>query len=417
MGDTFLIEEVPTMPWEGVTVSEQRRNFIRDYVEGMYSKAELAQTFGISRKTAYKWIARFRVEGDPGLEERSRRPHSCPWQTEASVAREIISLRKARPRRGPKKLFKDLQRRHRGKDLPAISTIAHILSREGLAKKPRRHRRAHPGCPKSVATGPNDIWAADYKGQFRLKNGQYCFPLTVSDLFSRYLLGCEAHPAVSLQRTLRYFIWLFHTYGLPNRIRTDNGVPFASSALARLSHLSAWWIKLGIYPELIEPGKPQQNGIHERMHRTLKQEATIPPANSLHAQQRKFDSFRLEFNTDRPHEALQMACPAEVYRASASGLPPRMAAYEYPRHFLVRRVSRCGTIRVLHNQIFVSQVLNEDYVGLEEVDDGLFDLYFCFYLLGRYELRTNRIRDIISRVPTSNSRAEGPNRVSPMSLE
>jgi transposase InsO family protein len=405
------------MPWEGVTVSEQRRNFIRDYVDGLYSRVELAETFGISRKTAYKWINRFKEQGDKGLEELSRRPHSCPWQTDATITQEIVDLRNARPSRGPKKLLKTLSKRHRGKDLPAVSTIAHILSRECLAKKPQRHRRAHPGCPKNVAVGPNDIWAADYKGQFRLKNGQYCFPLTVSDLYSRFLLGCDAHPGVSLQYTMQYFTWLFRTYGLPNRIRTDNGVPFASCALARLSHLSAWWIKLGIYPELIEPGKPQQNGIHERMHRTLKQEATIPPASSLRAQQRKFDSFRQDFNIDRPHEALDMACPAEIYRRSAQEMPSHLGTYDYPMHFLVRRVSRCGTIRVLHNQIFVSQVLNEDFVGLEEVEDGLYDLYFCFYLLGRYDLRMNRILDIITKVPTSNSRAEGPNRVSPMSLE
>jgi putative transposase len=405
------------MPWEGVTVSEQRRNFIRDYVDGLYSKTELAQSFGVSRKTAYKWINRFKERGEQGLEEHSRRPHSCPWQTDPDLAKEIVSLRKARPTRGPKKLLKALRKRHRGRDLPAISTVAYILSREGLAKKPGHHRRAHPGCPKNVSAGPNDIWAADYKGQFRLKNGQYCFPLTVSDLYSRYLLGCDAHLQVSLQLTMQYFTWLFRTYGLPNRIRTDNGVPFASCALARLSHLSAWWIKLGIYPELIEPGKPQQNGIHERMHRTLKQEATIPPASSLRGQQRKFDSFRQDFNTDRPHEALDMACPAEVYRRSVQEMPSHLGTYDYPKHFLVRRVSRCGTIRVLHNQIFVSQVLNEDFVGLEEVEDRLYDLYFCFYLIGRYELRTNRILDIITKVPTSNGRAEGPNGVSPMSLE
>ncbi len=170
------------MPWEGVTVSEQRQNFIRDYVSGIYSRTELAKAFSISRKTAYKWINRFNEEGRGGLEERSRRPHSCPWQTETEIVQEIVRLREARPRMGPKKLIHRLKKRHRGQDLPAISTIAHILSREGLAKKPPRHRRAHPGCPKSVATGPNDIWAADYKGQFRLRNGQYCFPLTVSDL-------------------------------------------------------------------------------------------------------------------------------------------------------------------------------------------------------------------------------------------
>jgi transposase InsO family protein len=405
------------MSWEGVTVSQQRQNFIRDYLAGLYSKVELAQSFSISRKTAYKWINRFQAHGAPGLEELSRRPHSCPWQTDPSIVQEIRTLREAKPSRGPKKLLRALTKRRRGVDMPAISTVAHILSREGLVEKPRRFRRAHPGCPKYVPSEPNDAWAADYKGQFRLKNGQYCFPLTVSDLYSRYLLGCDAHPAVSLERTIQYFTWLFRTYGLPNRIRTDNGVPFASCALARLSHLSAWWIKLGVYPELIEPGKPQQNGIHERMHRTLKQEATIPPANSLPAQQRKFDSFREEFNTDRPHEALGQAYPAEVYSTSPRQMPARLTTYNYPTHFFVRRVSRCGTIRVLHNQIFVSQVLKEDYVGLEEVDDGLYDMYFCFYLIGRYELRANRILDIITKVPTSNRRAEGPNRVSPMSLE
>jgi transposase InsO family protein len=396
------------MPWEGVTVSEQRQNFIRDYVSGIYSRSELAKAFSISRKTAYKWIKRFNDEGRGGLEERSRRPHSCPWQTDDEVVQEIVRLRKARPRMGPKKLIVRLKKHHWGKDLPAISTVAHIISREGLAKKPPRHRRAHPGCPKSVATGPNDIWAADYKGQFRLRNGQYCFPLTVSDLHSRYLLGCDAHPEVSTERTKQYFLWLFRTYGLPNRIRTDNGVPFASCALARLSQLSAWWIKLGIYPELIEPGKPQQNGIHERMHRTMKQEATIPPSGSLRTQQARFDAFRREFNTDRPHEALQMACPGEVYRRSRVHMPSGDAGYEYPGHFVVRRVSRCGTIRVFRNQIFVTQVLNEESVGLEEVEDGIYDLYFCFYLIGRYDLRTNKIHDIISKVPTAVRSADRP---------
>jgi putative transposase len=213
------------------------------------------------------------------------------------------------------------------------------------------------------------------------------------------LLGCDAHPEVSLEKTRQYFEWLFATYGLPKRIRTDNGVPFASNALARLSQLSVWFIKLGIYPELIEPGEPQQNGVHERMHRTLKQGTTFPPAASLRAQQRKFDGFRQEFNEERPHEALSMKRPAEVYRPSELQLPRRIAAYAYPENCLVRRVSRCGTIRVLHKQVFVSQTLNEDYVGLEEVDDGVYDLFFCFYHIGRYHLRENKIRDILSRVP------------------
>ena len=231
--------------------------------------------------------------------------------------------------------------------LPSASTVCRILLREGLARSRRRFRRAHPGCPKTSPQGPNDIWAADYKGQFRLKNGQYCFPLTVSDLASRFLLGVDAHPAVSLDLSRKYFTRLFEEFGLPNRIRTDNGVPFASNALARLSALSVWFIKLGIYPELIEPGRPQQNAVHERMHRTLKRDATIPPASSFSAQQRKFDAFRQEFNELRPHESLGMQRPAQLYRPSTRAMPRRLAPYDYPSHLLKRRVSRDGTIRVL----------------------------------------------------------------------
>ncbi|MCK5316513.1 MAG: transposase, partial [Anaerolineales bacterium] len=192
---------------------------------------------------------------------------------------------------------------------------------------------------------------------------------------------------------------------------TDNGVPFASNALARLSQLSVWFIKLGIYPELIEPGKPQQNGVHERMHRTLKQEATIPPASSLLGQQRKFDDFLEEFNQVRPHEGIEMKRPAEIYHSSSRMMPKWIKPYEYPGHCLVRRVSRSGTIRVFHNQVFVSNTLHEDYVGLEEVDDGVYDLFFCFYHIGRYELRTNKIHDIVSKVGLSRRQVDLASRV------
>ena len=399
------------MPWKGVTVSEQRQRFLEDYQLNYYSISELAERFSISRKTAHKWINRFKQRGPAGFHEHSRRPHSCPWQTDASIVEELVALRKAHPRWGPRKLLNLMQRRDSERQLPAVSTAAQILSREGLIKPRRRYRRAHPGCPKSVPQGPNDIWAADYKGQFRLKNSEYCFPLTVSDLSSRFLLGVDAHPAISLEKTFGYFTQLFDTFGLPNRIRTDNGVPFASNALARLSQLSVWFIKLGIYPELIEPGKPQQNGVHERMHRTLKQEATIPPASSMRAQQRKFDGFREEFNQLRPHEAIGMKTPGEVYQASCRLMPEQIETYKYPGHYMVRRVSRSGTIRVFHNQVFVSNTLQEDYVGLEEVDDGLYDLYFCFYHIGRYELRTNKIHDIVSKVGLSVKRVDHVSRV------
>jgi putative transposase len=399
------------MPWKGVTVSEQKQRFIEDFLLNYYSVTELAKRFSISRKTAYKWINRYRENGKAGLEERSRRPRSCPWQTPSDVVDELISMRKAHSSWGPKKLLNIMRERDPERKLPAISTAAKILAEEGLVKPRRRYRRAHPGCPQTTAVEPNDIWPADYKGQFRLKNGKYCFPLTVSDLATRYILGVDAHPTISLERSFAYFRRLFQEYGLPKRIRTDNGVPFASNALARLSQLSVWFIKLGIYPELIEPGEPQQNGVHERMHRTLKQEATIPPASSLNGQQKKFDSFRKEFNEDRPHEGIDMKRPAELYQPSQRQMPKKVGVYDYPGHFLVRRVSRAGTIRVFHRQIFVSNTLREDYVGLEEVADGVFDLYFCFYQIGRYDLREKRIQDIVSRVPVSRKRVDLASRV------
>jgi putative transposase len=394
------------MPWEGVTVSEQRERFLQDYQLNYYRIADLAERFSISRKTAYKWIDRFEENGRNGFQELSRRPNSCPWETDEKVKDEVVDLRKKHPNWGPKKLLDLLKRQQKISDIPSVATVARVLARKGLSRSKRRYRRVHPGCPRGVPQGPNDIWGADYKGQFRLGDSRYCFPQTVSDLYSRYLLGCDGHERVNYIQTKQHFDRLFRTYGLPNRIRTDNGVPFASNALARLSHLSVWFIKLGIYPELIEPGKPQQNGVHERMHRTLKHDATIPPSHGMVGQQRRFDRFQKEYNQERPHEALGMKTPAEVYYQSPRIMPERIETYSYPDNYLVRRVSRCGTIRVFHNQVFVSQTLDEDYVGLEEVDDGVYDLYFCFYQIGRYELRKNRIYEILSKVPVSRRLAD-----------
>jgi len=403
------------MPWNEVTVKEQRQNFIRDYRLGYYDISELAARFGISRKSAYKWIRRWEQSGTCGLDDQSRRPHSCRWQTPQRIRDELVRARKARPRRGPRKLLDMIGRKHPGWELPAVSTAGRILSNAGLVQSKGRGRRAHPGCPKLRADEPNDIWAADYKGQFRLKNGQYCYPLTISDLYSRYLLGCQGHAAISMELTKAYFATMFSTYGLPRRIRTDNGVPFASNALARLSELSVWFIKLGIYPELIEPGQPQQNGVHERMHRTLKAEATIPPSPSMKAQQNRFERFRRDFNEERPHEALAMKRPAEIYQPSPRQFPSEPPSYYYPMHFHVRRVSRDGTIRMHAKQFFISSTLREDYVGLEEVDDGVFDLFFCFYQIGRYDLRKNKVEDIITKVPLSLPHDLEAPRVLPMS--
>jgi transposase InsO family protein len=238
----------------------------------------LSERFSVSRKTAHKWIARFLENGEKGLAERSRRSDVSPNQTPVLVATELLKQKGKHPSWGARKVRKIVGDAHPEWAMPAEATVNRLFDREGLVTRCRRHRRLHPGCPQSQAREPNDVWAADYKGQFRLKNGSYCFPLTVSDLYSRYLLGCEGHRGISKQRSRASFEWLFQEYGLPNRIRTDNGAPCASNALTRLSRLSVWFIKLAIYPELTEPGRPDQNGIHERMHRTLKADATIPGA-------------------------------------------------------------------------------------------------------------------------------------------
>ena len=394
------------MPWEGVTVSEQRENLIRDYLLNYYSISELAERYSVSRKTAHKWIGRFLSDGEKGLCELSRRPRNSPSKSSERIMSELLSQKGKHPSWGARKLRKVVADAHPRWQMPAEITINRLLERKGLVIKRRRHRRMHPGCPKSKASEPNEIWGTDYKGQFRMGNRAYCFPQTVSDLDSRYLLGCQGHPEISLERTKEHFEGLFREYGLPQRIRSDNGAPFASNALARLSRLSVWWIKLGIYPELIEPGQPQQNGIHERMHRTLKAEATIPPESSLKRQQARFDAFRVEFNTVRPHEAIGLQRPADLYHPSERRLPKCLEPYDYPGHYLVRRVSRAGTIRVAHNQIFVATPLMEDYVGLEETEEGIYDMYFCFYHIGRYHVRENKIEGVISKVSASRTLAD-----------
>jgi transposase InsO family protein len=409
------------MGWKGVTVMDQRVRFISEYLDGYFPVNELCDQFSISRKTAYKWIHRYEKEGPKGLEDRSHRPHYCPHKTDSAIVEAILKARMKHPTWGPKKLLQILSPHY--KELPAISTTADILTRKGLiAPGKRRIRRAHPGCPKTTTNEPNDIWTADYKGHFKMGNSRYCYPLTVCDMHSRYLLGCEGHDAISLDQTKRSFTRLFSDYGLPWRIRTDNGVPFASNAIARLSTLSVWWIKLGIYPEQIEPGKPQQNGKHERMHRTLKKEATIPPEKNLMAQQKRFDVFSEEYNTERPHEALGMKTPASIYVASSRTMPKKLDHFDYPYHFEVRRVSRNSGIRWRARWVQVSRTLAEEYIGFEEVEDGIHNVYFCDLLIGRFFEEQLKIKDVIERVPVRQRVVECGNpktrrKVLPMSLE
>jgi len=382
------------MPWMEVLPMDEKARFLADVITGLDSVAELCRRHGISRKTGYKWIGRVEREGRAGLSERSRRPKSASELTAPHVVEALLGARGRHPTWGAKKLLAHVARKHPRWTLPAKSTAHDILKRNGLIPTPRRRRRpAHPGRPLSGFTEPNRIWTADFKGQFKTGDGVYCYPLTIQDGYSRFLLECKGLLGPTLDATKRVFKRVFSTYGLPERIRTDNGTPFASMALGRLSRLSAWWVRLGITPELIEPGKPQQNGRHERMHRTLKAQTARPPAASLRAQQRRFDAFRTEFNRERPHEALRMKVPTELYRPSDRPYPSHLKPFVYPGHYEVRKVSSNGGVRWNAQWLWVSQILGGHYIGLEEVDHEAWDIYFGPILLGRFFEKLGRITD------------------------
>jgi transposase InsO family protein len=382
---------------------DQRTQFIADYLRELWSVTELCDSYGISRKTAYKWIDRYLRQGPAGLEERPRRPNTSPNRTLDEIQCALLEARRRHPSWGGKKLLTLVHKRHPNWELPHRSTVCAILSRNGMVpKKPRRRRIGHPGKPGSVILAPNDVWSADFKGQFKTGNGRYCYPLTVTDNFSRYLLSCQALNSTAVEQAKPVFTRLFKQYGLPKRIRTDNGVPFATTTLARLSRLSAWWVRLGVMPELIEPGKPQQNGRHERMHLTLKAETTRPPAHSLAAQQRKFNTFVDEFNNERPHEALGQHTPASHYEPSPREMPNKIKPFVYPDRFEVRYVSGNGGIRWNRDWVNVSTVCIGEYVGLEEIDNGLWNVYFGPLKLGRLNERHMRIEDQYGRLMRKN---------------
>lgn len=386
------------MPWSESTPMSQRQEFVEDAARGLFGMRALCQRYGISRRVGYKWLARYEVEGVEGLADRSRRPQTSPTQLERELAALFVATRQAHPTWGARKLLAYLERRHRRQHWPAASTVAALLKREGLVR-PRRRRPAlgHPGRPQTPMDQPNAVWTADFKGHFKTGDGQYCYPLTIIDGYSRYLLACEALAHPTRAATQPVFAELFRTHGLPGRIRTDNGVPFATSALGRLSQLSVWWIKLGIVPELIEPAHPQQNGRHERLHRTLKAEATKPPAQTARGQQQRFRHFQTEFNEERPHEALGGDAPASWYHRSSRRCPAVLQEPEYPSHYEVRYVSRNGGVRWRNRWVNVSHVLAEEYVGLDEVADGIWSVYFGPVLLGRFSEREYRIHGAHNR--------------------
>ena len=377
------------MPWKELKPMDQRVLFVADYMRKLYSFSELCTRYGVSRKTGYKWVERYRDEGAEGLEERSRRPLNQPTQLPYAVRNAIIKLRGSRRTElGSKKIQMRLQERYPDQPVPSRTTIYNVLKRAGLIPERRYRRRvARSGGVSDDIKLPNGLWSADYKGQFLNGDGRWCYPLTVMDHASRYLLGCRGLPGTRGTETRVVFERLFRRYGLPDRMRTDNGVPFASLGTAGLSRLSIWWIRLGIVPERITPGRPQQNGRHERMHRTLKHAAAQPPAANAPAQQRRFDAFRRHYNTERPHEALAQRTPASVYTASPRPYPGRLPEMVYPSYMHPNRVCDSGLIYWNSWRIYIGYLLAHEYVGVEAVGDGIWQVYFGPVRLGSFDER------------------------------
>ncbi len=370
------------MPWKKTDQMNERVKFIAKYLDKRMPFADLCSQFEISRKTGYKWIARYQAGGVKALYDRSRKPKRHPQAVSEELIEKIIRARRKHPRWGPKKLLVIVKRAEPNIVLPAASTVGEILKRNDLIKPKRRRRYSSPyGKPLGGYDQPNAIWGADFKGHFPV-GGKRCFPLTITDGFSRYLIRCKLLPRPLHAPVQKTFEQAFREFGMPEAIRTDNGAPFSTLAPGGLSRLSVWWIKLGIRPERIEPGRPDQNGRHERMHATLKAETAMPPKTSFRSQQYAFDKFLHEFNTVRPHEALSMDVPINFYKASLRSFPNRLPDIEYPSHFRVEKSYPNGVVSLGHTQWYISGCLRNEFVGLEEIDDDVWKVYFGPIALG-----------------------------------
>jgi putative transposase len=369
---------------------DERLRFVARLLEGE-KMAPLCREFGISRKTGYKVFHRYKGCGLEGLTDRSRRPYRQANQLPMQIERLIVRLKKEKPAWGAPKIRERLRRQYPDVRTPAISTVHAVLDRHGLVKRRRRRRYKAEGTALSKADRPNELWCADYKGEFMLADRRYCYPLTISDFSSRYLLACDALATTREKYAFVVFERVFQEFGLPKAIRTDNGVPFASpNSLFGLSKLSVWWLRLGIQIERIRPGHPEQNGRHERMHLTLKKEATQPAAANFLQQQAKFDTFADEYNQERPHQALDMKFPAELYTPSRR--PYRgLEEVDYPLHDKTVTVTQCGRVCFRRKKIHLSTVLAGQNVGIKQVDERIWLVSFMQYDLGFFDDETCRL--------------------------
>jgi transposase InsO family protein len=377
------------MPWQEESTVDRRLQFISEHLSGRFSMVELVEQYGVSRKTGYKWVGRYAAGGPAALLDRSRRPHQHPAATEPTLVTALLAVRRRHPRWGAKKLLATVRRQRPDAPWPARSTVCDLLRRQGLIVA--RHRRRpgpHGGHALAPIPAPNATWTTDFKGEFRTGDGVYCYPLTLRDGFRRYVLRCEGLLSRQPGPTRQRFARAFAEYGLPDRIRSDNGLPFAGPGLGRLSQLNVWWMRLGIVPERIALGHPEQNGSHEQFHAVLKAPTARPPAAHLRAQQQRFDAVCREYNDERPHERLGDQPPATVYAASRRPLPARLPPLEYPGHLEVRRGSSQGHISWGGRPLFLTEVLRGEHVALEEVEEGLWTLSFASVRLGRFDERT-----------------------------
>lgn len=387
------------MPWKATCIMDERLEFIADCLRKEEPMSALCAAYGISRKTGYKWLERYLADPAQGLLDRSRAPHQCDWRLDEAIASRIVALRRRHPHWGPRKLLAILSRENPDVDWPAASTAGELLRRAGLSE-PRRRRRSAivRQAPFLEVSAPNDVWCADFKGWFRTSDGRRCDPLTISDAHTRYLLECRIVEPTRAGARPR-FERAFRTFGLPKAIRTDNGPPFASIGAGGLSRLSVEWVKLGIKLEPIEPGEPQQNGRHERMHRTLKQETANPPARSPQQQQARFDRFRRIYNKERPHEALGQQPPAQHYTPSIRPYPDRIPEPWYGPDHAVRRVRPTGEIKWAGELVFIGEALAGEPVGIAETQAGDWIVRFSTIDLALIERRTNKIRRFTAARP------------------
>jgi transposase InsO family protein len=383
------------MAWRASGVVDQRKKFVQEYESGEWTMAELCRIYEISRESGYKWLKRSQEQGDGGLEDRSRAPARHPNQTKPLIERQLLALRQRHGTWGARKLLARLQDKQPKVAWPAASTIGALLKREGLTV-PRRRVRKIPlyTQPFQQAMEPNQLWCADFKGWFRTKDGQRVDPLTISDAASRYLLRCQVVGKTNTEQVLAIFEASFRQYGLPAAIRTDNGPPFASKAIAGLSTLSLYWMKLGIIPERIAPGHPEQNGRHERIHRTLKAETAQPPAAHPRGQQESFDQFRPIYNEQRPHEALAMKTPASCYTPSSRCYPARVPQPEYDSGLEVRRVGLGGQFKWKGNKIFISETLRNEPIGLELIEEDHWLVYFASFPIALFDSHQRLIHSL-----------------------